>query len=144
MARRVSSHSLLKWIYWMALDLLESKKIDIQYRFVYYDRKRKMIIVRKTPIQMKIARYYRMDGCADARCRLIFIDPIAKDRALCLFHECLEFLFTEWKESFFQPKHWGIHPRSDQDPIRYLEAATWEKLTKEQKNTIKSFLPKGP
>ena len=140
---QVCSGSLVEWIYWMAVDVLRSFKWDIEYRYVYIDRKERVIDVRKRPVSEKLAdRYKRLDACVEPEEEKIFISPDAEDKALCLFHECLEILFDDWRGEYFVPKRWGL--KKGEDPILNLEAATWEKLSRAQKNTIKWYLPKGP
>ena len=144
MYRNPASESLLDWIYWMVIDILESGEWEIVYRYVYDDKKRKSTV---TPIKDILGapneRYQRLDACVDLDCRKIFIGIITDgEKELCLFHECLEILFDEWKQDYYTPGLWGLE--ENQDPILALEAATWKKLTQEQKDRIKLFLPKGP
>lgn len=136
--------SLTDWIYRMVLDILNSGAWLIKYRRVYYDKKRKNIVEFVKPVRAgSAARYRRMDACADFERNIIFINPKSVGgEALGLFHECLEILFNDWKDCYFEPKRWGL--AEGVDPIGYLEAATWDKLTPRQKNVIKAYLPKRP
>ena len=140
---RVSSKSLVDWVWWMVLDVLDSHKWDIEYRYVFYNRKDKVIDVRKRSVPQSVSgNFQRLDACVDSEEEKIFIDHSAEDKALCLFHECLEIIFSEWKDEYFVPRLWGLE--LGVDPVCYLEAATWDKLSKSRKNTIKRYLPKGP
>ncbi len=140
---QASSDSLVEWIYWMVADVLLSFKWDIEYRYVYYDKKERVIDVKKRPVPESLfKRFKRLDACVEPEEEKIFISPDSEDKALCLFHECLEILFADWKDEYFTPKRWGL--KKGEDPILNIEAATWDKLSKSQKNTIKSYLPKGP
>ena len=144
MDRNPDSDSLIDWVYWMVVDILESSEWKIVYRYIYYDKKRKdFIALAKEVCDGPDDRYRRMDACVDFDSGKIFIGVVSEgEKELCLFHECLEILFDDWKESYYVPGLWGLG--KDEDPILALEAATWGKLTQEQKNRIKSFLPKGP
>lgn len=137
------SGKLVEWVYWMTIDILLSLQWNIEYRYLYLDKKEKDVIVRKRPIKLGFPKKYeRLDACVKFDDDKIFISPDAEDKALCLFHECLEILFSEWKDEYFVPKRWGL--KGGSDPILNLEDATWEKLTKKQRATIKAFLPKEP
>lgn len=137
------SGKLVKWIYWMTIDILLSLQWNIEYRYLYLDQKTKNITARKQPVASNLSkRYERLDACVMFDDDKIFISPDAEDKALCLFHECLEILFSEWKDEYFVPKRWGL--KRGADPILNLEDATWEKLTNKQRATIKAFLPKEP
>ena len=140
---RAHSKSLVDWVYWMVVDILESYEWEIEYRYVYYDKKEKVIDVRKRPVSgARQSRFQYFDACVEPEEGKIFINPESGNKPLCLFHECLEILFADWKDDYFVPKFWGLEERVD--PISYLEAATWDKLSRTQKNTIKWYLPKGP
>lgn len=129
----------------MALDILESRVFIIEYRYVYFDRKRRSVIARKMPIAKRgDRRYYPLNACVDMLAKRIMISPLARDKPLCLFHECLEILFSDWKANYFKVKKWHIPRGRDTDPIRYLEAGTWSKLSNSQKQEIGKYLPKGP
>lgn len=140
---RIRSRSPLKWIYWMVLDILESDNIEICYRYVYFDGHKKKIVVYKKPLSnTKHKRFYLMSACVDIFARRIYISPNARDKPLCLFHECLEIIFAEWTTKYFKPKIWGIKGKQDPDPIRYLESVFWRPLTSAEKQRIAKFLPK--
>lgn len=128
----------------MVLDILDKGMLDIRYGYIYYDRKREDIVNFKkhAPRLLVPKRYYPMEACVISDEEKIFISRDAKDKACCLFHECLEILFGDWKDEYFVPKRWGLE--SGVDPIEYLEAATWDKLTPAQKDLIRRYLPKEP
>lgn len=137
------SSNLVDWVYWMTIDILLSLQWNIEYRYLYLDRNTKNVVVRKKPVASNIPkRYKRIDACVKFDDNQIFISPDAEDKALCLFHECMEILFSDWKDEYFVPKRWGI--KKGDDPILNLEDATWEKLTNKQRATINAFLPKEP
>lgn len=137
------SSNLVEWVYWMAIDILLSLQWNIEYRYLYLDRKTKNVVVRKQPVTSNPSkRYQRLDAYVMFDDDKIFISPDAEDKALCLFHECLEILFSDWKDDYFVPKRWGL--KNGADPILNLEDATWEKLTNKQRAVIKAFLPKEP
>jgi len=141
---QANSANLHEWIHWMALDILLSLNWKIAYRYTYYDKKEKEIIARIHPIKPELSkRYPRLDACLIPEDKSIYISPLAKDdKALCLFHECMEILFTAWRDEYFVPRRWGLE--SGDDPILNLEKATWGKFSKEQKAAIRAFLPKEP
>lgn len=143
MAQRIASHSLAEWIYRMVIDILESKFWKIKFRYIYYDKKRGAFIALAKAVSDPGERYKPMDACVDFDSNVIFIHHKSRgERELCLFHECLEILFAEWKDEYYVPERWGFD--KGVDPILVMEAATWDKLTCEQRSTIKSYLPKGP
>lgn len=137
------SAKLIEWVYWMALDILLSLQWSIEYRYVYWDKKGNTLISRKRRMARILSKRY-------ARCYAgikpdedkIFISPDAEDKALCLFHECMEILFSDWKDEYYVPGRWGL--KKSGDPILNLEDATWGRLTKAQKSAIKAFLPQEP
>ena len=142
---RADSKRLADWIYWMALDILETGNWRIEYADVSSDTIRRDFISRKrrrAPKRLNSQRCYREDAYVLHDEEKIVIDRSAKDKALCLFHECLEVLFDDWTDNYFVPARWGLESRSD--PILHLEAVTWDRLSEFQKNAIKSYLPKGP
>lgn len=137
--------TLLGWIFKMSIDILESQEFRVQYRYVYYDKKRKDLVALVSPVDdPEEKRYHAMDACVYSEEKKIFISPTLSrsHKALCLFHECLEILFYEWKEDYFEPLSWGLE--EGDDPIQHLEAFTWEKFTPAQKKAIQAFLPKEP
>ncbi len=137
------SPKLIEWVYWMAMDVLLSLQWSIEYRYVYWDKKENAIIGRKRRMARVLSKRY-------ARCHAgikpdedkIFISPDAEDKPLCLFHECMEILFSDWKDEYYVPKRWGF--KKGDDPILNLEGVTWDRLTKAQKSAIKAFLPQEP
>jgi len=143
MPPRVDSFSLTDWVFWMVRDILESGdwKINICYTYVNM-RNENSVALPKALNKTEMARrkYVQLDAFVDEDKNVICIDARAKDRALCLFHECLEILFSDWKDSYFVPRRWGI--TNDDDSIRPLEDATWAHLSEEQQEAVASFLPK--
>ena len=127
----------------MVIDILESRWWKIKFRYIYYDKKRKAFITLIKPVSDPGERYKPMDACVDSDSNVIFINPDSQgERELCLFHECLEILFAEWKDEYYVPERWGLD--KGVDPILVMEAATWDKLTPGEKATIKFYLPKRP
>lgn len=140
---RVRSRSPTKWIYWMVLDVLKSKKTKVQYRYVYFDKQKKRIVLRERPVPQKgQKRFYGMSACYDIPTRKIYINPDAKDKPLCLLHECLHAIFVSWEVEFFSAGRWGITSKMEPDPIRYFEGVIWERLTDAEKQKIARYLPK--
>ena len=140
---QAESYPLVEWVYRMVIDVLESGFWKIKFRYLYYDKKRKAWITLTRAVIDPGERYKLMDACVDFDSNVIFIHPESQgERELCLFHECLEILFAEWKDEYYVPKRWELEKNID--PIMVMEAATWDQLTCKQKNTIKSYLPKGP
>lgn len=143
MARQANSQSFIQWIYWMVIDILKNPRVKISYGYLYYDRKKEGFVVRKHPIAgRRRRRFLRVEAWVDVEKEKIFINHEAEDQPLCLFHECLEILFACWADRYFVPQRWGLSKKDD--PILYLEAATWGKLSKTQKQEIAKYLPKGP
>lgn len=142
MQRLAVSDSLVEWIFWMVIDVLNSGYWRISYRHVFYDTEgQKIAVFLRKPAAFCDSRYIRMDACVFEESDSIFIDPEAEDKPLCLFHECLEILFAEWKEEYYLHHEWGL--REGDDPILFLESATWDKLDSAQKETIARYLPKS-
>ena len=140
---QANSTKMVEWIYWMVLDILLSNRCSIEYRYVYVDKKKKDVVVRRRLMARAILKKYeRVDACVYFEDEKIFISPNAEDKALCLFHECMEILFSGWKDEYYVPKRWGL--KEDEDPILNLEDATWKHLSEDQKAFIKAFLPKEP
>lgn len=141
--KQAKSGNLVDWIYWMAMDILLSLSWGIEYRYCYFDKKNNAIIARRRPVgRADSRRYQRLDACMIPDDNMIYISPTAEDKALCLFHECMEILFSDWKDEYFVPRRWGL--TNGDDPIDNLESATWNHFTGEQKSAIEYFLPKEP
>lgn len=140
---QAQSDNIHEWLYWMVLDILLSLNWSVKYRYCYWDKKRKGIITRLRPAGRENSRrYQKLDACEIHDNNTIFISPFAKDKGLCLFHECMEILFSDWKDEYFVPNRWGL--TNEDDPIDSLEAATWNHFSEDQKAAIESFLPKEP
>lgn len=145
MPKRADSTVLVDWIFWMVRDILESRKWKIVVRYAYVDTDSgKNLALTKVLSERETRgkKYERIDAFVDMEEYLICVSFDAENRALCLFHECLEVLFSDWKDDYFDPERWGLS--SDDDPILSLESATWDHLTEEQKDVIASFLPCRP
>ena len=134
---------LIDWIYGMALDILESGVWKIQYRFLYFDTKRKQTVFRTRPFARLGTRYALVDAAVHFRRAIIYISPeITADHGLCLFHECMEILFADWKNRYFHPAKWDFE--ADADPIRHMESAIWERLTPERRDRVRAFISQEP
>ena len=145
MTNRFESVLLTDWVFWMVRDILESGEWKIVIRHAYVNTGNgRNLALSKALSKRELAgkKYHKLDAFVDEDERFICIDAGAEDRALCLFHECLEILFSDWKDDYFVPERWDITEKDD--PILFLEKATWNYLTEEQKEAIASFLPKRP
>lgn len=128
------------WIYWMVLDILESGRWTVCYRFTYFDKKHERLVASVLPRRGGGKRYIPVDAFVNLQRHTIFIHPErSEDPGLCLFHECMEILFFDWKDCYFLPRRWGM--KKQDDPILFLESATWDRLTPERRDRISSFLP---
>ncbi|MEK7090611.1 MAG: hypothetical protein AAB930_03425, partial [Patescibacteria group bacterium] len=106
---QAESASLVRWVYWMAMDILLSMQYSIEYRYVYWDRIKQRLVVCGRPVTRATPRRFeKFQAYVIIDDDKIFISPDAKDKALCLFHECLEVLFSEWKDEYFVPGRWGL------------------------------------
>lgn len=126
----------------MVRDILESGKWEVVIRHTYaHTESGKNFATRKALSKAEMAerKCQPLDAFVDEEELLICIDVGAEDHPLCLFHECLEILFADWKDDYFFADRWGI-AESD-DPFDFMEKATWDCLSEEQKETIAAFLP---